>query len=569
MKNTSLNQKSIILAVILSGAALFVPLAHAAPVLPDSANIPKAEPQLPFPAVSPPEVDREKMQEFKPAMDESNAVKVSITTFTFSGNESLSSKELAALLTDFLDRPLGIKELNQATSIITQHYRKQGFLLAQAYLPEQNISQGTLEISIIEGKLGALELKFSPSLNQDFLKGIASRNLEPGDAIREDNLVRNITILNGLPAIRAATELNPGEKIGTSNAAIDLQEIPRWSAIIAANTYGNRFTGREVVSAAASLNNLAGRGDQLSFGLTNSRDELQRGLQLGYVIPVHDSGTLLSLNYNYIDYKLSAEFATLDATGESQYFSALVDQPLLRSKQKNLTARFGISYKDVIDEVEAFALKSHRGIEAIDFGAYGDWRDKLNGFNQLGLNIRYGNVNFKNSQAELDDAAGAETEGSFIKYNIFASRIQPLSTNLNLTLRAEYQGADQNLDSSEKFSIGGINRWRAFAELPTSADRGLELGIELRGHVTGTHLAQVFIEGLSPYGFIDYGTGTLNQNALSSNNHVESVHYGLGVDTSLAKRWFMSLTVSRQERQIDGNPREGETRAWGQIQKEF
>jgi len=569
MNTISLNQKSFIFAVILLGAILVISDANAAPALPDSANIPKAEPPQQFPATSLPEVDREKLQEFKPALDENNAVKVSITKFTFSGNASFSSEDLAALLTDFLDRPLGIKELNQATSSITQYYREQGFLLAQAYLPEQDISQGTLEISIIEGNLGALELKFSPSLDQDFLRGIASRNLSPGHPIREDNLVRNVTVINSLPAVRAATELNPGAQIGTSNAAIDLQELPRWSAIIAANTYGNRFTGREVVSGAVNLNNLAGRGDQLNFGLTSSRDELQRGLQLGYVIPVHDSGTLLSLNYNYVDYKLGAEFSILDATGESQYLSALVDQPLLRSKQRNLTTRFGISYKDVIDEVEAFALKSHRGIEAIDFGAYGDWRDKLNGFNQLGLNIRYGNVDFKNNQAALDDAAGAKTEGSFIKYNLFASRIQPISTNLNLTMRAEYQGADQNLDSSEKFSIGGINRWRAFAELPTSADRGLEMGLELRGRITGTRLAQMFIEGLSPYGFVDYGTGTLNQNALSNNNHVDSVHYGLGVDASLAKRWFMSLTVSRQERQIDGNPREGETRAWGQIQKEF
>ncbi len=569
MKNISLNQKSIILAIILLGAIPAIPSANAAPVLPDSANIPKAEPQMPFPAVSPPEVDQEKLQEFKPALDEKNAVKVSISKFTFSGNASFSAEELAALLVDFVDRPLGVKELNQAANVITQYYREQGFLLAQAYLPEQDIGQGTLEISIIEGTLGELELKFSPSLNQDFLRGIASRDLAPGSAIREDNLVRNVTILNSLPAVRAASELNPGAQIGTSNAGIDLQELPRWSAIIAANTYGNRFTGREVVSGSLYLNNLAGRGDQLNLGLTSSRDELQRSIQLSYVTPIHDSGTLLSLSYNYVDYKLGAEFSVLDATGESQYFSALVDQPLWRSKQKNLTARFGISYKDVTDEVQAFALKSHRGIEAIDFGAYGDWRDKLNGFNQLGLNIRYGHVDFKNSQAEIDDAVGAETAGNFIKYNIFASRIQPLSTNLNLTLRAEYQGADQNLDSSEKFSIGGINRWRAFAELPTSADRGLEMGLELRGRVTGTRLAQLFIEGLSPYGFLDYGTGTLNQNALSNNNHVESVHYGLGVDASLAKRWFMGLTISHQERRIDGNPREGETRAWGQIQKEF
>ncbi len=569
MQYLSLNQKSLTFLVILIGGFLSIPHASGAPVLPDSANRPKTEPQPAFPSVTPPKVDREKLPEFKPALDESSAIKVTVSTFKFTGNSSFSEEQLAALLTSFLNRPLDIKELNQAANTITQFYRNHGFLLAQAYLPEQDISQGALEISIIEGQLGELELKFSSSLNKEFLKGIASNNLAPGDAIREDNLVKNITILNSLPALRATAQLNPGAQVGTSNAEIDLQELPRWSAIVTANTYGNRFTGREVVNGSFYLNNLAGRGDQLNLSLTSSKDEGQRGMHLGYAIPVHDSGTLLSLDYNYVDYKLGAEFSVLNATGKSEYFSALIDQPIARAKQKNLTARFGVSHKDVTDDVEAFALENHRNINAIDFGVFGDWRDKLNGFNQLGINIRYGYVDFMNHQAELDDAAGAETTGSYIKYNIFAARIQPLSTNLNLTLRAEYQGADKNLDSSEKFSIGGINRWRAFAELPTSADRGLELGLELRGRIIGTGLARLHIEGLSPYGFIDYGTGTLNQNALSSNNGVESMHFGLGIDASIAKRWFLGLAISRQERRIDGNPREDERRAWGQLQKEF
>jgi hemolysin activation/secretion protein len=569
MQDSSLNQKSFVFLVILIGAALVVPHANAAPILPDRGNLPNTEPQPSFPPINPPAVDKEKLPEFKPALDESSAITVTISKFTFTGNSSFSEEQLAALLVDFLNRPLDIKALNQAMSTITQYYRKHGFLLAQAYLPEQDIAHGALEVSIIEGKLGELKLKFSPSLDEKFLKKMASNNLAAGDTIREDNLVKNVTILNSLPALRATAQLDPGEQVGTSNATIDLQELPRWNAIVGANTYGNQFTGREVAYGTFYLNNLAGRGDQLTFGLSDSKDELQRTLQLGYAIPVHDSGTLLSLNYYYEDYRLDKEFASLDATGDSQYFSALIDQPILRSQQKNLTARFGTSYKDVTDEVGAFNLNNHRDIEAIDFGAYGDWRDKLNGFNQLGLNIRYGHLHFKDAQAEAIDAASVETAGNFIKYNLFASRIQPLSTNLNLILRAEYQGADQNLDSSEQFSIGGINRWRAFADLPTSADRGLETGIELRGRVIGTSLAELHIENLSPYAFVDYGTGVLNQNALSDNNHVDSVHYGLGVDANFAKQWLMGLTISRQERRIDGNPQEDETRAWGQIQKEF
>lgn len=562
-------QKIFVILVIATGVIFPAAYAYSAPQLPDSANIPKAEPLPEFPSIPQPAVDKEESLEFKPALDKNSTVKVTVSRFEFNNNLAFSDEQLSSLLTAYLNRPLDIQGLNQAADTITRHYRTQGFLLAQAYFPEQDINQGIIEISIIEGLLGELKVGVSSRLDDEFLRSMAGNNLAAGDSIREDNLVRNITVLDSLPGLKAAAELSPGEKVGTATATVNLEELPRWNAVLNASTYGNRYTGREVISGAAYLNNLAGRGDQLSFGLTSSRDELQRGVQLGYITPIHVSGMLLSLNYNYVDYRLGGEFSVLDASGDSQYFSALIDQPILRNKQQNLTSRIGISHKDVTDEVEAFLLKSHRNVEAIDFGAYGDWRDQFNGFNQLGLNIRYGYLNFRNGQARIDDSAGAETAGNFIKYNIFASRIQPLFANLHLTLRAEYQGANQNLDSSEKFSIGGVNRWRAFAELPTSADRGLELGVELRGRMSGTRLAQVFIEGLSPYGFFDYGTGTLNQNALSSNNHVESAHYGLGVDIDIVKNWFMGLAVSHQERRIDGNPREDETRAWGHVQKAF
>lgn len=570
MQHLSLNQKSFVALAILIGAILVAPHVNGAPILPDSANIPKAGPRPVSPPPLPPTVDKEKLPELKPAIDENSAIKITVSEFKFTGNSSFSETRLAALLTDYLNRPLDIKELNRATRTITEFYRSRGFMLTQAYLPEQDIGQGPLEISIIEGTLGEVRLKLSPSLDEKFLNGVASNNLAPGDTIREDNLVKNVSILNSLPGLWAAAQLNPGEKLGTSDAEIELQELPRWSTTAYANTYGNQYTGREIVGGTLYLNNPAGRGDQAYLSLSSSRDELERNLQLGYVIPVHVSGTLLSLQYNYVDYKLDGEFSALDATGKSEFFGTFIDQPIVRASQKNMTARVGISYKDLTDDVGAFSLKNRRYISAIELGAYGDWRDNLQGFNQLGLNIRAGNVNFGNAQAELLDAATLETAGGFAKFNIFASRIQPLFTNYTLTLNAEYQGAGQNLDSSEQFSVGGINRWRAFAELPTSTDLGLQLGTELRYWARGINLAQMrYITGLSPYVFVDYGTGTLNKDPLIGDNHVDSVTYGLGIDANIDKNWLMGLTVSRQERHIDGNSREATTNVWGQVQVEF
>jgi len=542
---------------------------YAAPSLPDPSNLPRTEPLPNFPTTNRPELEQKEKPSYKPAIPKNTDIKVTVKQFKFTGNNFVSNEQLSFILKDYLSRSVGMLELVEATRIVTHYYRKQGFLLAQAYLPAQDIANNQVEIAVLEGNLGELKLRASENLNEAFLQGMAAHNLKSGDAIQEKNLVRNITTLNSLPGLRATAQLNPGSGIGTSDVEIELKPLPKWQTFVSANNYGNRFTGREVNQATIVMNNPAGIGDQLYATLRSTGTGGQRGLQLGYQTPVSYSGTLLSLSYNYVDYELGGPFAILGATGKSQYFNALVDEPLIRSSQKNLTGRAGVSYKLVSDEVASFALDNRRNIAGIELGLFGDWHD-MSGTNQAGISLKYGNVNFKNAFAEALDKSGAQTEGQFIKYDLFASRRQELPLNLSLTMRAEYQGADQNLDSAEKFSLGGASRWRAFGELPATVDRGLLTGIELRKTIFNNNsLARLLLVGLSPYGFVDYGTGSINQNSLSKYNHVSSLQYGVGIDAKFKNNWLLGLAASHQKRDPDNGNTETDDRAWAQLQAEF
>jgi hemolysin activation/secretion protein len=547
-----------------------VMLCQAATQSPDPANIPRAEPVKQLPSAPPADIK----QQQKPPQQPSAAgadVKLIVHTFVFSGNKSFTSEQLGALLTDYAQREIGLKDLHEAVKIITDHYRKNGFFLAQAYLPAQDINENKVEISVLEGTLGELRFKAAGALDNKFTAQMARYNLRPGDSVTENNLVRNIALLNSLPALKASAQLNPGQAIGSTDVEIELQPLPRWVGFASVNTYGNRYTGREVAQAGISLNNLANVGDQLIFNLKSSRNEGQRGLQLVYYVPVHVSGTLLNLAYNYVDYKLGGEFKVLNAFGDSQYFNIGIDQPLARNAHYGLTARLGGSHKAINDEVSASALKNQRDISGFDLGLLGDWFDNSNDSNyQLGLNLRAGQVKFKDDYARSLDATDAKTEGNFIKYSLAASRVQYFNNGYSLALRADYQAANKNLDSVEKITIGGANRWRAFSELPSLADAGFMAGADIRKNIpAGEKMASILLETLSPYVFIDCGKGKVNQNALSNDNHVKSIHYGLGLDAAFRQKWLLSLVASHQQQDADGARVNNETRVWGQLQKEF
>ncbi|MBA3696772.1 MAG: ShlB/FhaC/HecB family hemolysin secretion/activation protein [Methylotenera sp.] len=551
-------------------------LSQAAPLLPDPANIPRAEPVAPLPSIKPIEIKPGAKPAYR-APTSDKEIKLFILKFIFSGNRAFTDEQLSALLQDKTNREIGLKDLNEATKTVTDYYRKHGYFLAQAYLPAQDVNESTVEIAVLEGHLGKLTLNMNgpelnvAKLNADFLKEMAAYHLKSDDSINDNNLVRNITLLNSLPALRANAQLNPGDEIGSTDVEIEIKPMSLWQAYVAGNTYGNRFTGREVAIAGLKLNNLAGIGDQLNLSFKRSNDEGQRGLQLAYYTPVHASGTLLNLGYNYVDYKLGGAFKALGASGESQYFNVNLDQPLIRNAQQGLTARLGGTYKIINDEVSTFALNNRRNIAGVDLGIFSDWSNNGGDVsNQLGFNLHAGHVNFKDNLAQLLDETGTKTAGDFVKYNVVASQVHYLKNGVSIALRADYQGTNKNLDSVEKIAIGGINRWRAFAELPSLADSGWVAGVEIRKIITANKsLENLLLEIVSPYAFVDAGRGKINQNALSSDNHVKSIHYGIGIDAALKNKWSLSVTASHQTRDFDGASTENETRAWAQLQKEF
>jgi len=331
--------------MVINASLFFSAIAVAAPNLPDTGNLPRIETQPAPPVITSPNIEQKEDSNYPAVMPETSDIKVNVEHLKFIGNKNVSDAELTALLSVHLEQSLGIKELNQMTALVTRYYRQHGFMLAEAYLPEQDITENTLEIAIVEGYLGELKMQINGKLDEAFLKKMATRDLEKNDAIRESNLVKNITLINSLPGVKAASELSPGTQVGYSDVQIDVQPLPLLTGYAGANTYGNRFTGRETIFGGLFLNNLAGRGDRLGLSLKDSNHERQRSAQIGYIVPIHESGTILNLNAGYSDYRLGGEFSVLGATGESKFASAFLDQPVVRSRQRNITARAGFGFQ--------------------------------------------------------------------------------------------------------------------------------------------------------------------------------------------------------------------------------
>jgi hemolysin activation/secretion protein len=120
--------------------------------------------------------------------------------------------------------------------------------------------------------------------------------------------------------------------------------------------------------------------------------------------------------------------------------------------------------------------------------------DGEGGMNVYHLSFTSGRVGLSGSPNQQDDAATAKTEGGFVKWNYGFTRQQLLSQQWTLSLAYAGQWSRRNLDSSEKFYIGGPSSVRAYPASEGGGARGYQFNLDLRYAVDNQKSVSVFYD---------------------------------------------------------------------------
>src|SRR5574341_961279 len=212
--------RPILVAVLSISCAVAV--AQQPPDRPDAGNIlqQQREPlRLPPP---PPDEIRPKPPEPRPALPVSPTLKVRVTQFKFSGNTLYTDEHLQEVVKEFVGKELDFEGLNDAATKVRAFHRERGYFLAQAYLPQQAIRGGVVEIAIIEGRVGegAVQRRPASRLSEWVLAGILDAHLKTGDIITETGLERPLPLINDLPTAAVTSEIRPSQTIGAADLQI-------------------------------------------------------------------------------------------------------------------------------------------------------------------------------------------------------------------------------------------------------------------------------------------------------------------------------------------------------------
>jgi hemolysin activation/secretion protein len=440
-----------------------------------------------------------------PANVADSAQRITVKSLRISGNSVIASSELDALVADLSTGERSFAELNTGVARITALYRQRGYAVARAYLPAQDIKDGAVEIRILEGNLGQQNVTNNSKLSDARVNGYLS-GVQSGQVIKTNAVDRALLLMSDLSGVGGArATLQPGASVGTSDLLVELDPTKPYAANLELDNYGNRYTGEYRVGASVALNSPLGIGDLLSLrGITSG--DLMSYARLAYQLPIGVSGFKVGGAYSDTRYKLGEEFAALQQHGTASSSSLFATYPFVRSQTANLSGTLTWEDKKLIDQTDRPVSNVEKKVQLVTLGLAGNRQDALWGGGMTGFDfsIAAGDLSMDATSLAQDVAAGsANSNGSFTKFTYTFQRQQRVSTVTSLYAALTGQQASKNLNSSEKFSLGGANGVRAYPQGEGSGDQGMMVNLEVRRNVTEQLQASVFY---------DAGTVDINRN---------------------------------------------------------
>ena len=398
---------------------------------------------------------------------------VLVKSIKFTGNTVIATGKLESVTEEFKNQDLTWHEIKSIADSVTMAYQELGYILAKAYVPEQEIKDGVLEIRIVEGNVGKLEVTGNKYYHERVIKRYFQPQMKHG-VIRESMLERALLLTKEMPSVETRVVLKRGEKPGTADMVLDTEDSAAVKLSLDYNNFGHRLVGVDRYGTRIEFTD-PWWGNTLTLrGVTgNDPDDSKLG-SAGLVVPVSTYGTKLLFNYMNGNYLVGQELADLGLDGMTRIYGTSVYQPFIKTGTMSLsaTAHFERKYSKsfVEGEVSTFDKLNVYGI-TIEF----DNLDRFLGKNIAILDYSHGRI-LQDNDIDLSKMP-ADTRFDIVRIDV--ARIQKIYGYTNLMVRGSAQLTSDRIVSLEQKVLGGYGSVRGHEPALFMGDSGYTITGEL------------------------------------------------------------------------------------------
>ena len=446
-----------------------------------------------------------------------------------------------------------LRTLYKSLELIQRKYLHDGYTLARAFLPPQDVTDGVITVQIIEGHVSSVEAQgnyHTGHVAEAIMARVRSMN-----PFRVSELEHNTLLLGDVTGLAVHSVLKPGDGTDDGVGIIFVFDNKSSTGSLSFDNQGTKYTGPAEYGVTITALNQVIPDQQLTFsGLITSPLNNLKYVAVSEHIALDADGDALTVQANYAHtqpgYRLLAE----NIEGDSYNYSFSLTRPLIRSRVKNWYVTAELAAKDIVtdalyqrfygDRIRIASLSSHYDIQDNWYGADIAEIKLSQGLNLPGVTPT-GTANLSRRDGHSD----------FTSITSNLSRLQQITDKLRVYVAGEGQYAWSPLLSSEQFGYGGQQFGRAFDSSELTGDNGIAGVIELRRTIT-VNVPELNIEAFS---FADAGRVWNYQNhkptCASSAGFGLRYNYGRGLSGALTLVQPLNHTVAAPEYGNGESPR--------------
>ncbi|MDR3442639.1 MAG: POTRA domain-containing protein [Legionella sp.] len=434
-----------------------------------------------------------------PISGEASKISFVLKKIVIDGNHAFDTVELEAIFAPYINKKITVAQLQKLVQDVTDKYQKAGYFLSKAFLPPQEIHNGTVKVTVIEGFISSIKVQGTDKKRVIHFIEQYGANIQASRPIKLAHLERTLLLMNDVPGFTVKSVLAPDPAVPLGSTLTLLVEQKVVEATFTQDNYQTRYLGPEESSLFGSLNSAFIPGGTL-FGrvLTANEHRKLQYYELKYNQTIGTNGWVLSVDGYTTQTHPQFILTPLELYGTSNNGNVTLSYPLIRSRKQNLSILGQFEYMDNTSTALGQLLYKDPIRDALVSAIYSDtvWKgdDTLSIAFDKGLNIF--NANIPDNRSRL----GASN--NFLRIIGTASREQMIGSRFSLFALVTAQYANAVLPAAETITFGGPYIGRGYDWAQFTGDNGVAGKVELRVN-TAPNLA--FLKQVQYYTFYDAG----------------------------------------------------------------
>jgi hemolysin activation/secretion protein len=416
-------------------------------------------------------------------------VKVRVDEIRVVGNTLLPQASIDALLERYKGER-SADEIKQAAAAVQALYRDAGYGAVVAFVPEQALGSGRLQITVLEGRVSRVTVSGNSQFSADNVRRSVPA-LQEGRTPRIQAIDAQVQLANENPARRVALTLEEGETQGDVAARLTVTEEPVQRLGLTLDNTGNAQTGRLRLGASYQHAALWDLDHQFTAQWQTSpqHPSAVRVISLGYRMPVYAAGLMLQgyATFSNIDAGSTATAAgALQFNGRGRVIGLQATRLFERLGEFEQRLSFGLDQREYLNNC-AIA-----GLPAGACGSAGEsvtvqpltleYTAQRSGDRPLGVTAAYStNLGLGGNHGSAADfeavRQGAERHYSVLRLTGYAA--MPIGGDWRMNFRLAAQYTADALVPAEQFGLAGSTAVRGYEEREVTGDTGALAGVEL------------------------------------------------------------------------------------------